>query len=119
MEIILGLYVIVGLLLAGLSIPLIRGQVGPNHLYGFRVKQTLENPAVWYPVNAFAAWGLLWVGLAICAAAIGLYFVPGLILPVYSLLLLAVVLVGLAINLILSFRYLARVVKRERKEPGP
>ena len=41
-----------GLLLAAIGVPLILGKIGPNPLYGFRVKKMLEDPAVWYPVNA-------------------------------------------------------------------
>jgi|SRR5579872_2734244 len=44
-----------GLLLAALSVPLILHKIGRNPWYGFRVKKTLEDPAVWYPVNAYAA----------------------------------------------------------------
>ena len=36
-----------GLVLTALSFPLIRGKIGPNPWYGFRVRQTLENPAIW------------------------------------------------------------------------
>jgi hypothetical protein len=35
------------LLLSGLSLPLIWRKVGPNPWYGFRVRQTLDDPAVW------------------------------------------------------------------------
>jgi SdpI/YfhL protein family len=58
-----------GLLLAAISVPLILGKIGPNPLYGFRVKKTLEDPAVWYPVNAYAAKRLLVVGLGISVSA--------------------------------------------------
>ena len=59
------LYTSSGLLLAAISVPLILGKIGPNPLCGFRVKKTLEDPAVWYPVNAYAAKRLLVVGLGI------------------------------------------------------
>jgi uncharacterized membrane protein len=109
MTLLLGYFVAAGLLLAGLSVPLIRRQIGPNPLYGFRVRQTLDDPAVWYPVNAYAAKGLLAVGLGISAAALLLYLVPGIGLAVYALSVAAVALVGLAVTLALSFRYLRRL----------
>jgi SdpI/YfhL protein family len=111
------LFVAVGLLLSGLSLPLIFGKVGPNAWYGFRVPATLDDPDTWYRVNAFAAKGLLWVGLGTCAAAVLLYLVPGIELPTYAALVGAVVLGGLAVSLILSFRYLAAVTGREGGDP--
>jgi hypothetical protein len=106
MTLLLVVYLATGALLAVLSLPLIRGKVGPNPWYGFRVRRTLEDPAVWYPANAYAAKGLLCVGLATCAAAVLLYLIPGIGLEAYALAVSAVVLGGLAVNLILSFRYL-------------
>ena len=41
-----------GLVFIALAIPLLRRKVGPNHLYGLRVKETLENEDVWYEANA-------------------------------------------------------------------
>jgi SdpI/YfhL protein family len=71
METLLILFVGGGLLLAALSAPLILRKIGPNPLYGFRVKRTLEDPTVWYPVNACAAKRLLVVGLVLSVSAIG------------------------------------------------
>jgi hypothetical protein len=58
-----------GLLMAAVSVPLILHRIGPNPLYGFRVRKTLEDPAVWYPVSAYAAKRLLAVGLGISISA--------------------------------------------------
>jgi uncharacterized membrane protein len=109
MTILLGFFVAAGLLLSALSLPLIWHKVPPNPLYGFRVRQTLDDPAVWYPVNAFAAKGLLGVGLATCAAAVGLYLLPDIDLAVYATAVAGVALTCLAINVFLSFRYLVQV----------
>ena len=43
MILMLVLYISVGLLMCGLSLPLIWHKVPPNNLYGFRVRQTLES----------------------------------------------------------------------------
>jgi hypothetical protein len=67
-----------GLLLAAVSVPLILRKIGPNPLYGFRVRKTLEDPAVWYPVNAYAAKRLLAVGLGMSISASLLFLVPGM-----------------------------------------
>ena len=106
METLLILFVSSGLLLATISIPLILRKIGPNPLYGFRVKRTLEDPAVWYPVNAYAAKRLLVVGLVISASAIVLFFVPGVDLQTYALANGGIGLVELFITVIQSFLYL-------------
>jgi SdpI/YfhL protein family len=62
------MYTISGCLLTALSIPLILGKIGPNPWYGFRVKKTLSDPAIWYPANAYAGKRLFVLGLA---AALG------------------------------------------------
>jgi uncharacterized membrane protein len=111
-------YVATGLFLSALALPLIWRKVGPNPWYGFRVRQTLEDPAVWYPVNAFAAKGLLCVGLGTCTVAILLYLVPGIDVAVYACLVAGIVLPGLAVCLVLSFRYLATVVRRHGRPGG-
>jgi hypothetical protein len=116
MTILLIFYVAAGLLLAGLSVPLILQKIGPNPIYGFRVRQTLEDPAVWYPVNAFSAKGLLCVGLGTSAVSALLYLVPGIDVAIYASVVATVFLVGFAINLFLSFRYLNSFAGRNRAE---
>jgi uncharacterized membrane protein len=95
-----------GLLLAAVSVPLILQKIGPNPLYGFRVKKTLEDPAVWYPVNAYAAKRLLAVGLGITLSAGLLFLVPEIDLLVYALACAAVGVGGSLVALIQSVLYL-------------
>lgn len=68
------MYTISGGLLTALSIPLILRKIGPNSWYGFRVKKTLTDPAIWYPTNAYAGKRLFVVGLAGSLIAVVLYF---------------------------------------------
>src|SRR6476659_9971082 len=95
-----------GLLLVALSIPLIRGRIRPNMWYGFRVKRTLEDPQVWYPANRYAAKWMLGVGLAHTIVAAALYAAPGLDLVRYALTCAAVLLTGLTMGIVQSFRHL-------------
>lgn len=95
-----------GLLLAIISIPLILRKIGPNPWYGFRVKKTLEDPAVWYPVNAYAGKRLLVVGLVSSLSAALLFFVPNLDVNTYALACAGVSLGGLLVTLIQSIWYL-------------
>ena len=106
MLLLLLLYTVTGSLLAFLSIPLILRQIGPNPWYGFRVRKTLDDPAVWYPVNAYSAKRLLAVGLASSVTAVLLFFVPNLDLGTYALACAGGTLGGLLVTLIQSFLYL-------------
>jgi uncharacterized membrane protein len=106
METILILYVVIGLLSAVVAVPLIKGKVKPNALYGFRVPQTLNDPAVWYAVNAHFGRRLLLTGLATALAAALLYNVPGLDVDSYAWALLAVYGVFFGVGLVQSWRYM-------------
>lgn len=106
MEILLFLFVCSGLLMAGLSIPLILGKIGPNPWYGFRVERTLSDPAVWYAVNAYSAKRFLVVGVATSLGSIILYFVPDIDVAVYSLACGAIAVGGLIVSLVQSFIFL-------------
>jgi hypothetical protein len=74
MEVLLALYSIGGLVLAGISVPLILHRIPPNGLYGFRIRATINNPELWYKVNAYAGRRLLVVGLGTAVGAILLFY---------------------------------------------
>ena len=98
-------YIASGLLMSGLALPLMWRKVPPNPLYGFRVRRTLEDEAVWYAANEFSARRLLRIGIATVAAAIGFFFVTTRV-DLYATAVAVIVLGGLAVCLIQSFRYL-------------
>src|SRR5512141_3371030 len=102
-------YLAGGGILTLLSLPLLFGKIPPNGLYGFRVPATLQDPAVWYKINRYAARRLLAAGLAIILAALGLYFVPGLSVDGYALGCLGVFVLVFIPGLMQSFRYLQKV----------
>ncbi len=104
------LYLVTGLLLVGLSLPLIYRKIPPNYWYGFRVKATLENEDVWYPVNEYAARRLLWVGIATAVAAAVLFSLLTNV-GVYASAMGCIVLLGLAVSVIQSFLYLRRLTE--------
>lgn len=97
------LYAVIGLLLAGLAVPLIARRVPPNNVYGFRVPQTLNDPALWYRTNAFAGYLLLAAGVILALAALGLrLWFPDMSFSRYaticSLILLGLVLVSFLVS---------------------
>jgi hypothetical protein len=109
MIVLLFLFVASGLVLAAVCVPLILGKIPPNGLYGFRVRKTMENPEIWYPVNKYGGQRLLVASLLEVLAAIGFYFVPGLGIDVYSYTVLIVWVVMFTIALVSSFRFMNRL----------
>ncbi len=111
MTTLLVMYVVFGLLLAGLAVPLLLDKIPPNGWYGFRVPSTLYNEQLWYKVNRYMARWMLLAGIITVVGAVALFFVPGLSVDAYAWLLLAVFALPFAIGVALSFRYLRRLQK--------
>lgn len=111
METILVLYAGIGLLLILVAIPLIRKKIKPNHLYGFRVPQTLNDPEVWYATNAHAGKRMVAAGLCTVLAAIGFYYVPGITVDTYAWACLAVFVLVFGIGMVQSWRYMKTLVR--------
>jgi hypothetical protein len=106
MKILLYMFLLSGVLLMALSVPMILRKIPPNGLYGFRVKRTMENPDIWYPVNAYSGKWLLAIGLVMVLASTGLYLIPGISLDVYSYAVLGVWVVVFTIGMVASVRYM-------------
>lgn len=98
-----------GLLLMALAIPLIRGKMKPNGLYGFRIRKTLENPDIWYPANVYAGKGLFVVGLLTTAVSLLPLFIPTLTVDTFAILAAIIVLGVLFVVIGLSVRYVNRL----------
>jgi uncharacterized membrane protein len=109
MEILLAFYAFGGLLLAGLSVPLILHKIPPNGLYGFRIRSTLENPQLWYKVNAYAGRHFLVVGLASAVGAIILYYITLPNVDKYALSFLGLFLALFLWGIITSFLYMRAI----------
>ena len=118
MQTLLVLYLVFGLFLTLISLPLIGEKVKPNPLYGFRVPSTLNNSQIWYAVNKHAGKRLLATGIVFTIAAIGLYFVPEISLDAYALSCMAFFMVVFAIGMIQSVLYL-RTLKQEDSHHEP
>ena len=87
------LYLVVGVALVGLGVPLLMTWVPPNPLYGFRTPRTLQDPEVWYAVNRTTGFWLIVTGVVAGGVAIST-FAAGLGLPVAPLLNLTPVILG-------------------------
>ena len=111
MEILLALYAFSGLLLAGLSVPLILQKIPPNGLYGFRIPSTINNPDLWYKANTYAGRRFLVVGLGTAVGAIILYFTSPPDVDIYALSCLGLFLAFFLWGIITSFLYLRSIQK--------
>jgi uncharacterized membrane protein len=102
------IYILGGLLLVLLSIPLILRKVPPNPIYGFRIRWTLEDPELWYSVNAYTGKWLVFVGLCAILGATGLALIPGISLDVYAFGNLGIFVVSIALAVVQSVRFLRK-----------
>ncbi len=106
LTLLLALFLAAGILMVGISIPLIQRRIKPNYWYGFRTRRTLSDPAVWYEVNAYAGKRLLISGVIASVSAIVLYFIPGTTVDGYALGMTICALGPLMVAVSQSFRYL-------------
>jgi len=95
-----------GLLMMGLSVPLILRRVKPNYWYGFRTPKTMGSERIWYDANAYAGQMLLRVAIVFVAAAIVLCLVLRASFIAYNVACAVVLLSTLSIHVLLIFRHL-------------
>lgn len=112
------LFVASGILLFGLSIPLIRRKVPPNGWYGVRVRATLHDERTWYEANAYGGWCLLICGVIWTTCSVLFALVPGLTVDAYSLIMLAVLAVTVIPATILILRCVQRLQAQTARAGG-
>jgi len=106
MPVIMAFYVLGGLILILLALPLILRRVPPNPVYGFRIQWTRDDPDLWYSFNAHIGKRLAFVGACSLIGSIVLVFVPGITLLAYIIVCLVIFLVSLGIGVVQSIRFL-------------
>ena len=102
-------FLLSGMLMTGLGVPLILRWVGPNGIYGFRVRRTLADREVWFAANRYSGCWLTATGLMEMLIAGGLYRVAGLSAGAYALVCGGVTIAMVLAGLIASFRFLGRL----------
>jgi hypothetical protein len=105
MVILLALYSFGGLVLAGMSVPLVLYKIRPNRWYGFPIRSSQENKQAWYRVNAYAGRRFLVVGLGTSLGAIILYYTSAQNVEQYALSCLGLFLALLLWAVISSFLF--------------
>ena len=106
------LYTVFSLLLAGLSVPMIRKKVKPNCIYGFRIPLTMNNPEIWYPVNRCAGWWLSGLAILLLCAALLLPLIPGMTVDAYAIVIALITFSGTLLTVLIGWKY-ARQLARD------
>src|SRR5947207_1742144 len=85
MPLLMVIFASVGLLLMGLSLPLMLRRVKPNYLYGLRVPATFADESVWYEANARSARDLFALGFCELLFSLVPLIDPTMPLVIYAL----------------------------------
>lgn len=64
------LFAVTGLVLIGISIPLIMRKVPPNSFYGCRTRKTLSDPKIWYQANHIEGMDFCIAGLVVFVSSL-------------------------------------------------
>jgi uncharacterized membrane protein len=73
------LWVFTGLILIGVSIPLVLKKIPPNQWYGFRVPKTFSSDRIWYEANRVAGIDLCLAGGAVIGASVVMNFIAPMV----------------------------------------
>jgi uncharacterized membrane protein len=108
---------LVAIAFVALGVPLVRRSVPPNWVYGFRLPQTVNDPALWYPANEYAGRWMIAIGIGMLAAAVAGYFTP-LSLDVYAITVVAIAGGGAMAMLVACLVWLTRRLRSRSTTPG-
>ncbi len=87
------LWVTTGLILIGVSIPLVLKKIPPNQWYGFRVPKTFSSDHIWYEANRVAGIDLCLAGGAVIGASVVLNFISPMLGEGISVTVMLIVIV--------------------------
>jgi uncharacterized membrane protein len=104
-------YIISGIIVIAVSLPLIKRKIKMNTFYGFRIKAAFESEQLWYDINAYGGRMLIRFGSVILIAGLIGISLPRKFWLIYAFASLAVILVGLFITVFKALRYAAQLKK--------
>jgi hypothetical protein len=67
-------WTITGLVMIGVSIPLVQGRIRPNRLYGVRLAQSFQSEDAWFAINRFGGKHLIAWAVPLVCIGIGCFF---------------------------------------------
>jgi hypothetical protein len=103
MRILLATYIIIGVVMIIVAIPLIRRWIKPNLLYGSRLPHSAANTALWYDITSYSGRLLTGIGVATILAAV-LCYVLNFGENAYTLVCTVVMLMGILTMVALGLR---------------
>ena len=68
-----------GLLIIGLSIPLILKKIKPNYFYGFRIPKAFASEENWYKINKYGGNLMLVWGIVISSCSLTVLIIPSIL----------------------------------------
>ena len=104
-QILMVMYAVMGLVVAGIGIPLAQRRIKPNSWYGVRFGRIMKDEELWYAVNAYVGRWLLVLGLLTTVLALVLAAIPGISILKYTFVVLGIVAVGTLLATFFSWRY--------------
>ena len=69
-------WTVAGLVIIGISIPLARGRVGRNRLYGIRFPNAFESDEAWYAINRHGGRCLIAWAVPLVVVGVACFFIP-------------------------------------------
>jgi hypothetical protein len=110
----------IGVLFVLIGMPLARQRVSRNFWYGFRIRTTLRDDGIWYPVNERSGRHLIVLGSSlILVALMGLFFIGDDGTQRDLLILsLAITIVGLAYSIWTCYAFARELDRAKRISAG-
>lgn len=107
-------YLLIDLLMVGLSIPLLRRRVKPNEIYGLRVGATLADAWVWYEANAKSARDLIVFAGAHALLTVVIGLVPTIDEGVQVAVVTGAAVLGVLIVAFIGWKHANRLLERRQ-----
>ncbi len=105
-------------LIAAFGVPLWLGKVSPNRFYGFRTPLTVNQPEMWYPINAIAGRDLVISGLLSSLLVLaGDFWTLGPDEPLFLALWLTPILVGVVHSFWAASAYVGEQIAPPQEAP--
>jgi len=102
LKVIFGLiWLVPGVVFILIALPMARGEIAPNSLYGFRTVKTLSDPKIWYEINRVHGNDLIIAGIVMAMGAIVLLVVRKW-LSLFKLIIMNLVIMFATLALVLA-----------------
>lgn len=67
-------WILAGILIVALAIPLVRGRIRRNHFYGVRLSQSFQSDDAWFAINRFGGQRLIICALPMVLIGVACFF---------------------------------------------